>query len=151
MGIYLNKWSGELQLEIKEGCVHGTWMPPLLTNSWIFSYLIKAYFVLHKGHNSEISKVKLMEIELDLPLVILNNITKFAFDLVEWQSSYWTETINFTIWYFIKGHNFHFTIEEFPQLFSMNELGQLTPVTCGVNQRKTSLLQYDIEVCILTS
>jgi hypothetical protein len=83
MGIYLNKWSGELQLEIKEGCVHGTWMPPLLTNSWIFSYLIKAYFVLHKGHNSEISKVKLMEIELDLPLVILNNITKFAFDLVE--------------------------------------------------------------------
>ena len=23
MGIYLNKWSGELQLEIKEGCVHG--------------------------------------------------------------------------------------------------------------------------------
>ena len=47
--------------------------------------------------------------------------------------------------------NFHFTIEEFPQSFSMNELGQLTPVTCGVNQRKTSLLQYDIEVCILTS
>jgi hypothetical protein len=34
MGIYLNKWSGELQLEIKEGCVHGTWMPPLLTNSF---------------------------------------------------------------------------------------------------------------------
>jgi len=111
MGIYLNKWSGELQLEIKEGCVHGTWMPPLLTNSWIFFYLIKAYhkfynFVLHKGHNSEISKVKLIEIELDLPLVILNNISKFGFDLVEWQSSYWTETINFTIWYFIKGHNF---------------------------------------------
>jgi hypothetical protein len=48
-------------------------------------------------------------------------------------------------------YNFHFTIEEFPQLFSMNELGQLTPFTCGVNQRKTSLLQYDIEVCILTS
>jgi hypothetical protein len=46
-------------------------------------------------------------------------------------------------------YNFHFTIEEFPQFFSMNELGQLTPVTCGVNQRKTSLLQYDIEVCIL--
>ena len=111
MGIYLNKWSGELQLEIKEGCVHGTWMPPLLTNSWIFFYLIKTYhkfynFVLHKGHNSEISKVKLIEIELDLPLVILNNISKFGFDLVEWQSSYWTETINFTIWYFIKGHNF---------------------------------------------
>ena len=88
MGIYLNKWSGELQLEIKEGCVHGTWMPPLLTNSWIFFYLIKAYhkfynFVLHKGYNSEISKVKLIEIELDLPLVILNNISKFGFDLVE--------------------------------------------------------------------
>ena len=39
MGIYLNKWSGELQLEIKEGCVHGTWMLPLLTNSWIFFYV----------------------------------------------------------------------------------------------------------------
>jgi hypothetical protein len=26
MGIYLNKWSGELQLEIKEGCVHGTYI-----------------------------------------------------------------------------------------------------------------------------
>ena len=101
----------ELQLEIKEGCVHGTWMPLLLSNSWIFFYLIKAHhtfynFVLHKGYNSEISKVKLIEIELDLPLVILNNISKFGFDLVEWQSSYWTETINFTIWYFIKGHNF---------------------------------------------
>jgi hypothetical protein len=53
-----------------------------------FFYLIKAYhkfynFVLHKGHNSEISKVKLIEIELDLPLVILNNISKFGFDLVE--------------------------------------------------------------------
>jgi hypothetical protein len=88
MGIYLNKWSGELQFEIEEGCVHGTWMPPFLTNSWIFFYLIKAYhksynFVLHKGHNSEISKVKLIEIELDLPLVILNNICKFGFHLVE--------------------------------------------------------------------
>jgi hypothetical protein len=49
MGIYLNKWSGELQLELKEGCVHGTWMPPLLTNSWIFFYLIKAY---HKFYNT---------------------------------------------------------------------------------------------------
>ena len=89
----------------------GAWMHPLLEYSWIFFYLIKAYykfynFVLHKGHNSEISKVKLFEIELDLPLVILNNISKFGFDLVEWQSSYWTETINFTIWYFINGHNF---------------------------------------------
>ena len=65
MGIYLNKWSGELQLEIKEG------------------YHKFYNFVLHKGHNSEISKVKLIEIELDLPLVILNNISKFGFDLVD--------------------------------------------------------------------
>ena len=53
-----------------------------------FVLLNKAYhkfynIVLHKGHNSEISKVKLIEIELDLPLVILNNISKFGFDLVE--------------------------------------------------------------------
>jgi hypothetical protein len=70
MGIYLNKWSAELQLEIKEGCVHGTDAPA--PNKFLhFFYLIKAYhkfynFVLHKGHNSEISKVKLIEIELDL-------------------------------------------------------------------------------------
>ena len=59
-------------------------MPPLLANSWISFYLIKAYhkfynFVLHKGYNSEISKVKLIEIELDLPLVILNNISIFLY------------------------------------------------------------------------
>jgi hypothetical protein len=44
MGIYLNKWSGELHVEIKEGCVHGAWMPPLLESSWIFFYLIKAFY-----------------------------------------------------------------------------------------------------------
>ena len=81
MGIYLNKWSGELQLEIKDGCVHGTWMPLLLTNSWIFFYLIKAYhkfynIVIHKGHNSEISKVKSVKTELDL-LLVVPYISKF--------------------------------------------------------------------------
>ena len=43
--MYLNKWSGELQLEIKEGCVHGTCMHPLLTNSWIFFYLKTSSYV----------------------------------------------------------------------------------------------------------
>ena len=85
-GYLSEKWSGELQLEIKEGCVHVIWMPPLLTNSWIFFNLIKAYhkfynFLLHKGHNSEISKVKL--IELDLLLVILNNISRFGWVTVK--------------------------------------------------------------------
>ena len=50
--------------------------------------------------------MKTIKIELDLPLVFPNNIIQISKHLIKVNLSYWTETIKFTISYFMKGHNY---------------------------------------------
>ena len=46
--------------------------------------------------------MKTIKIELDLPLVFPNNIIQISKHLIKVNLSYWTETIKFTISYFMK-------------------------------------------------
>jgi hypothetical protein len=101
-------------------------------SSMFFSFAVKTQMYVQKCMQPSESEMITYNIQCKV-LYQISNLSAFSWKMLTSQ------------------YNFHFTIEEFPQFFSMNELDQLTPVTCGVNQRKTSLLQYDIEVCILTS